>query len=217
MEYVGKLIESDGQYFMAFETSDVINVEEIRRFNTNGEFKATIKFDDERSLSADQRKKAHALLGDIARWSGDDPEYIKAWLKYYFIADTGAEYFSLSDTDMTTARLFINYLIEFAFKWDIPFKDKGLTLQDDIGKYLWLCLKYRKCAICGKHADVHHIDTVGAGRNRGKVNHSELEMIALCRTHHNEAHQIGWHTFNKKYQVAGIKLTVQDIKEFKIG
>ncbi|MGZ7328875.1 putative HNHc nuclease, partial [Streptococcus pyogenes] len=30
-------------------------------------------------------------------------------------------------------------------------------------KWFYYCLKYRKCCICGKHADVCHIEVVGMG------------------------------------------------------
>lgn len=216
MFYSGKLIESDGKRLVVFELDEDINQDEVIRFSPNGEYLAEIIFDDNRRLSSLQRKKAHALLADFARWSGDDPEYVKLWLKYYFIADTGNEYFSLSDCSVTTARLFINYLIEFAFKWNIPFRQKGMALQDDINKYLWLCIKYRKCAICGKYGEIHHIQAVGAGRDRKHIDHSHHDLICLCREHHNEAHQLGVNTFKQKYQVDGIKLSQQDVKEFKI-
>ena len=38
---------------------------------------------------------------------------IKAILKYEFIAEKGCEYFSLSDVDMTLAKEFLEFLIEF--------------------------------------------------------------------------------------------------------
>ena len=217
MEFTGKLTEAKGRRFVTFELTEELDIAEISRFSNNGVINAAIKFEDNRKLSVDQRSKAHALIGDIAKWSVSEPEYVKAWLKYYFIVDTGAEYFSLSNCDMTTARLFITYLIDFCFKWNVPFKGKGLDVADDIGKYLWLCIKHRKCAISGQKADIHHVDAIGAGRNRNHVDHSKHLMIALSRQYHQEAHNIGWETFKKKYHVFGIKLTPQDVKEFGIG
>lgn len=217
MDYIGRLIETKGKQFVAFELSEELDIAEISRFSNDGVIKASIQFEDNRKLSMDQRKKAHALIRDIALWSVSEPEYIKAWMKYYFIVDTGVEYFSLGSCDMTTARLFITYLIDFCFKWNVPFKGKGLDVADDIGKYLWLCINHRRCAISGKPADIHHIDAIGAGRDRRTIDHSKHELIALSREYHEEAHKIGWETFKRKYHVYGIKLTPQDIKEFKIG
>ncbi|MFV0557668.1 MAG: putative HNHc nuclease, partial [Enterococcus sp.] len=39
----------------------------------------------------------------------------------------------------------------------------------------------------------------------------------LCRTHHNEKHQIGLTYFKRKYRVKGIKLNDVEIKRLKIG
>lgn len=216
MIYSGKLIESDGKRIAVFELDEDINQDEVIRFSPNNEYQAEIIFDDNRRLTSLQRKKAHALIADVARWSGDDPAYSKAWLKYYFVADTDNEYFSLSDCSVTTARLFINYLIEFAFKWNVPFKAKGMDVQDDIGKYLWLCIKYRKCTICGQHGEIHHLNAIGAGRDRKQIDHTQHDLICLCRDHHQEAHNLGIKTFKQRYMVAGIKLSSKDVKEFKI-
>lgn len=218
MDYVAQIQEiQDGRQVM-LTTDEAIDIERAIRYSPDpDQLTARLIFDDRRKLSASQRKKVYALIGDFARYSGDDPEYIKVWLKFYYQAETGAESFSLSNCSMTTARLFINYLIEFAFKWGIPFKDKGLDLQDDIGKYLWLCIKYRKCSLCGKHGEIHHLETVGQGRDRRHIDHSKHDLICLCREHHTEAHALGVDSFKRKYHVAGIRLSPQDAKLFKIG
>ncbi|SHI75669.1 Putative HNHc nuclease [Geosporobacter subterraneus DSM 17957] len=178
--------------------------EYLKRFAMNGKVPAEIRIDDGRSISADQRKKIYATIKDISLYTGYMPEETKEIMKYYYIAETGGDYFSLSSCSMTTARLFINYLIEFCFEWDIPLLDHGLDRTDDIGKYLWLCLKYKRCAICGKEADLHHVDAIGIGRDRTKVDDSNHEKTSLCRVHHTEAHTIGWTDFSQKYHVYGI-------------
>lgn len=115
------------------------------------------------------------------------------------------EWFSLSDCDMTTAREFITYLISFCFHWGVPTKDSLLTQTDDIGKYLYLCLENRRCAICNRPAEVHHVDRIGMGMDREKVVHVGLNAIALCRAHHEEAHHRENALF-ADYHIYGIKL-----------
>lgn len=176
----------------------------LKRFSKNGTVAAELRLNDGRTISADQRKKVYATIKDIALHTGYLPEELKEIMKYNYIVDTGEDYFSLSNCSMTTARLFINYLIEFCFQWDIPIQDSGLDRTDDIGKYLWLCLKYKKCALCGKPADIHHVQAIGMGRDRKTYDDSKHEKIALCREHHQISHQIGWETFSKKYHVYGI-------------
>jgi len=165
-----------------------------------------IRLDDGRTISADQRKKIYATMRDISIWSGHVPDEIKALMKYDFIAKTGCDYFSLSDADMTTANEFLNFLIEFCIEQDIPTEDSLLDRSPDIARYLYCCLANKKCALCGKKADLHHVDAVGAGRDRKEIIHKGMRVLPLCRTHHTEFHTIGKDTFCEKYKVFGIKL-----------
>ena len=176
----------------------------IKRFNINGIVPVELRLNDGRSISADQRKKIYATIRDISDHTGHAPEELKELLKYYYMAESGEEYFSFSNCSVTVARLFINFLIEFAFYWDIPLMDTGLNRTDDISKYLWLCIKFRKCCICGKPGEIHHVDTIGIGRDRTKVDDSNYKKIALCRIHHTEAHVIGKDSFENKYHVYGV-------------
>ncbi|PKE55327.1 putative HNHc nuclease, partial [Macrococcoides caseolyticum] len=41
----------------------------------------------------------------------------------------------------------------------------------------------------------------GAGRNRNEIDHYGNEVLALCRSHHSEQHQIGIDSFNEKYHL----------------
>lgn len=75
-------------------------------FTTAEQPQVIVDVQDERHLSKLQRKKAYAIIAEIAKWSGMIPEECKEWMKYYFTAETGNPYFSFSDTDMTTARRF---------------------------------------------------------------------------------------------------------------
>lgn len=164
-----------------------------------------LRLTDGREISADQRRKIFAIIKDIAVWSGHDPEYIRSFLTWDFVGQTDKEYFSLSDVDMTTAKEFINYLIEFCFLYSVPSRDTMLNNSDELYKYLYLCLEYRKCAICNAKAQVHHVDRVGMGRDRESIVHIGLNAIALCHEHHNEAHQSEKELF-EKYHVHGIEL-----------
>ena len=176
-----------------------------------------IRIDDGRRISSDQRKKIYALIKDIGNHTGHHPEYLKEHLKYEFMSKEDREYFSLSNVDMTTARYFIESILEFCFEWEVPFATKTHELAKEVGNYLFLCLLHRKCAICGKkYAHIHHVDTVGSGRNRNKVDHTQLRLIALCGEHHQETHAIGWETFNERYKVTGIKVNEQTVQRLGI-
>lgn len=176
-----------------------------------------LRIDDGRRISNDQRKKIYALIRDIADHTGHHPEYLKEHMKYDFMAKEGREYFSLSSVDMTTARYFIENILEFCFEWEVPLNANTVDMAREINNYLYLCLRHRKCAVCGKkNAHIHHVDAVGSGRNRNEVDHTKLRLIALCAEHHQETHTIGWQTFNAKYKVDGIRLNEKTIKRLGI-
>ena len=168
---------------------------------------------DGRRLSPEQRKKICAICNDVARFQGDVPIYVRALLTAMFCVDRDVDVFTLSrrskgeilPCDMTTAREFIDWLIEFCFYHRIPTNDSLLCLCDDIGQYLYRCLEFRKCAICNGPAETHHIDRIGMGRDREKVVHVGLLAMALCREHHDEAHNRENALFAEKH-IYGIKL-----------
>lgn len=164
-----------------------------------------LRLDDGRTISNDQRRKIFAVVRDISLWSGHSPEEIRQLLTWDFRKTDGRDDFSLSDVDMTTAREFLTYLIDFCFVHNIPTKDTLLNQTDDIGKYLYLCLAHRKCAICNARAQVHHVDRIGMGRDREEIVHVGLRAIALCDKHHDAAHR-GEKEFFAKYHIYGIKL-----------
>ena len=166
---------------------------------------AELRLDDGRMISSDQRKKAYATINDIALYTGYLPEQEKEWLKYYHISRTGAPYISLSDCSMDEAREFINTILEYAIEEGIPLSEAGVMRADDIGKYLYFCLIHKKCAVCGMPGEIHHVDAIGMGRNRRKVDDSQCRKICLCRKHHMIAHQRGMRAFEQIYHVYGIK------------
>lgn len=164
-----------------------------------------IWLDDGRHISAEQRKKAYATIRDIADFTGYAPEEMKERLKLEHIIRTGCKEFSLSDCTMDTAREFINTMLDLALEMGIPLMDFGSNRTDDIDHYLWACLKNRRCAICGRYGEIHHVDSIGMGNDREKVNDSNHRKICLCRIHHTEAHTVGMAKFEEMYRVYGIK------------
>ena len=164
-----------------------------------------LRIDDGRHISADQRKKIYATIRDISDWTGYVPEEQKEWLKFLHTEQTGEPYFSLSSCSMDTAREFLNTILEYALKEGIPLSEAGVNRTDDIGKYLYFCLKHKKCAVCGLPGEIHHVDTIGMGRNRKQVDDSNYRKICLCRKHHTTAHTRGMDAFEKMYHVYGIK------------
>lgn len=175
-----------------------------------------LRLNDGRRITSRQRKKIFAIIGDICAWTGDIPEYMRQVLTWYFRSESDVDEFSLSDIDMTTATEFISFLINFCFTHDVPTQDTLLNNCDDIRRYLYMCLYHRKCAVCNNPADVHHIDRIGMGRDRNKINHLGLKAIALCGKHHSEIH-IGEQEFLNKYHIYGIGLNKELCEKLKLN
>ena len=174
-----------------------------------------IILNDGRTISAEERKKIFAIIRDISLWCGHEPEYLRGYLTFDFCAQSGNDWFSLSNVDMTTAKDFINYLIDFCFRHNIPTRDTLLNQTDDINRYLYTCLEHRKCAICNKPAEVHHVDRIGMGRDREQIVHVGLKAIALCREHHDMAHRNEKKLF-ENYHIYGIKLDEHLCKKLRL-
>lgn len=194
------ILRYDGKLLVLEPTEDISRV-----LNTQHPAIAELRLDDGRTIRNEQRKKIFALIGEIAKWNGDTPEDIRCYLTWDFCKEYNVEPFSLSDTSVSIARDFISFLIDFCFYWNVPARDTRLHYTDDVGKYLYMCLEHRKCAICNKHAEVHHVDRIGMGRDREQIVHIGLEAIALCREHHDEAHRREKDLFSE-YCIYGIKL-----------
>ena len=126
----------------------------------------SLRLTDGRTISLEQRKKIYATLKDISLYTGYYPEETKEVMKYYYIQQTGNDYFSLSDCSLLTARDFINVLIDFCLKNGVITSEALSTRTDDIDTYLYQCIRRRKCAVCGKDGELHHWEAIGMGHDR---------------------------------------------------
>lgn len=176
---------------------------------------------DGRRISPEQRRKAYALMGDIAAWAGMGDDEVKLTVKHEFmqrhLEGLHKELFSLADCDMTTARSFISYLVDFVLEFDVPLKMPLLEVCDDIQKAVYACLMHKKCIICGGKCDLHHVDRVGMGGNRDDMCHIGMECLPLCREHHREAHDHGDQTLMDRYHLEPIVIDKKIAQLYKLG
>lgn len=208
-------IECDSEIYDLLKNKNAVNV--------------TVNIPDGRSISPLQRRKIFVLVHSIADFaygvrndrdyqeclrqlkllyvtSLADDEAVRRMLTVKYCELCDIDMFSLSDTDMTTARGFIDWLIEICVEYSIPCQDTLLNLCEDIGKYLYQCVAHRRCCICGKKADIHEVEKVGMGRSRVRMHHLGQEVQPLCRLHHREEEQLGQKAFDEKYHLQSIKL-----------
>ena len=160
---------------------------------------------DSRPLSERQRRCCYAMLHAIADWSGMELDALKDHFKLDFIArmEEQMELFSLSDAPMSIVAAFQSYLARFIVANDVPTRRPMLDYVDDIEDYIYHCIINKKCPVCGRRAELHHMDAVGMGRDRDTIIHEGLEVISLCREHHTEMHTIGRSAFLDKYHLTG--------------
>jgi len=158
---------------------------------------------DSRPLSERQRKSCYAMLREIAEWSGYGADEVKDIFKFNFIASLveDMKQFSLSDAPMSLVAAFQTFLARFIIAHDVPTRRPMLEYVDDIDDYVYACLIAKKCPICGKKADLHHVVPLGMGADRTEVIHEGLEVLPLCREHHMEIHRTGKADFFKRYHL----------------
>lgn len=234
MKTTAKITDWDGGNWIGIECSDDIYDMMSRKVASE----VVVEIPDGRKISAAQRRKIFVLVHSIADFaygvrndreyteclrqlkllyvtSLADDEIVRRMLTVRFCELSDIDLFSLSDIDMTTARHFIDWLVEMCVEYAIPCQDTLLNLCEDIGKYLYKCVEQRKCCICGRKADIHEVETVGMGRDRNRIHHEGQEVQPLCRLHHCEVGQIGQKTFNEKYHLQTVKLDKHLCKKLK--
>ena len=186
-----------------------------------------VGFNDGRTISPEQRRKAYSLLSEIAEYSmgyrdSSTIETVKEQLKLEFIAHRqqalAMKMFSLSDTDVTTAKEFISYLIDFCIEWEVPTKEPLFTLAEDIPRYVYACTLKKSCCVCGQRGELHHaVERVGMGRNRKTINHIGMKALCLCRKHHTEIHSKGEKDFLAHYHLEPVTIDEKIAKVYKLS
>lgn len=156
------------------------------------------------TISEDQRKKIYAIFNDIADSTGNITDVVKEAMKSMFVENSQHGEFSLSNCSRELAGDFIEFLIGWCFENGVQLADHPKEYFENVEDYLRLCINKKICCICGKPADIHHVDAVGQGRNRNKIDDSQMLKMALCREHHNEWHSVGGETFMAKYHAIGV-------------
>ena len=185
-------------------------------------------------ITPEQRRKIFALVHDITGYisgytdrneirftlssmqvlylmDSTDEESVRFALTDNYCRLQGVDLFSLSTKNENCASRelasdFIDWLVNLCVENAIPCMDTLLNRCEDVERYVYACVANRRCAICGKKADIHEVDTVGMGRNRSKIGHVGQLVEPLCRGHHQEAGEIGQKSFDELYHLSPIRL-----------
>ncbi len=207
--------------WLAIKPVESLNLDHIETVSgSKDEFYIDWELADRRKLRAKQRRLFFALINDIVQWSVMPQEYIKDMFYLQYSAYTGKE-ISLADSSKTSVsdvNVLIDLVIDFMFEWNVPFKEGYKQLPREERYFIYQCCRHRRCLVCGDSADIHHLDTVGMGVDRRKVDHTQKHVMPLCRTHHENYHQLGAEKFAELYHVPinGIKLDAETLKKLGV-
>ena len=213
---LNKVDPNKGLITLQLSTDDIHTLE---KYHASGQQQVvSLIASDENGVSAQQRKFAFALLHDI--WLSQKGGYwvqevetlrrhFYAAYEYYNGLDFGDFSLSNGKGTKTDTNQFINMLLDYAAIHDISLSVKPLNELEpqEIARWEYRCLMEKMCVVCGKKpSDLHHLDTIGSGRNRQHTNHLGHRAVQICREHHNLAHSLGIETFMQRFKINGIKI-----------
>lgn len=215
MEYEGKLITRKGKTgIIAIEGVDWPEV------NKKATGRIVVEIEERDKISNEQRKLLYALWRDYEIYTGTPLDAVEAWFKYSYMLENNLDHLpSLARGAMSKhmATDFITYTLEYYLNNGVPFAQQDWYRGADVNRVCYAMLMNRICFICGKeHSDIAHVEAVGAGRSRNKIDHTQHRFLCLCRSHHQEQHAIGIESFMAKYVVTGINLSKEDVKRLGI-
>jgi hypothetical protein len=183
----------------------------------------TVTWQDNRSRTAEQNRKAWALMSEIAAFMGEEKDAVYKQLALDFTAKNletlQGMLFHLSTASMSEASNFITMLVNLIIEYDIPTKQPLYTMCEDVEKYTYACLMNKKCCVCGKKAELHHCDgsRIGMGYNRETKPQLGAMVMPLCRVHHTEYHTIGGTAFGEKYHVVSVPMDKRLAQKYGIS
>lgn len=202
--------DNDGTYSVV-ATGVELEQSHIDLLDNGYSLNAEVEIPDNKKLSIEQRKKIFAMCRDIELHWGEPVESLRQRFQTELEIMNGYEHISLSNCSMKIARELIELIIAFMFHHQIPMRvETSKLLSGDKAMLYWATVN-RNCIICGKpNSDLAHHYAIGRGKNRKTMNHYGYEVLALCREHHSEQHNIGVDTFDKKYHLENSWIKVDD-------
>lgn len=203
-------INDKGERYIVVTNLEIGNEETIL-LDSGQRIEVDVRIPNPYKITPKQRRKIFALLNDIEAHTGTPREYMRSMFQEFVRYMEGyEEKISLSNCDKETASKVIEVIIMWVFQHDIPLNYKTSDLMKEDKAFIYAATLNRNCIICGKNgADLAHREAVGSGRNRRTMNHHDHHVLALCRSHHNQQHQMGVDSFDKHYHIENswIKVT----------
>ncbi|MEQ7790725.1 putative HNHc nuclease [Staphylococcus nepalensis] len=175
------------------------------------EVECDVTVSDPYKITDKQRRKVFAMIRDIFNHYGQPMDYLRYMFQKQLEFLHGYEPISLSNCSRRQASELIELILDFVFTHDIPMNKATSDLMSNDNYFIYKSTINRICVVCGaKNADLAHYQAVGRGRNRNKINHYRNKVLALCRFHHNQQHNIGMDSFNKLHHLENAWVDVDE-------
>lgn len=221
LTYLTKIVKISGNK-LVLELKEELNIDRLKTIFSgfDGERQAELFIKDPRGFTPQQRRFVFALMQDIYIYTGEPLESLKDVFYWQFRYFTGKNISLSNESENTVDEVstLSELILDFIFENNIPFREGYEIPPQNTQYYFYKCVTTRTCCICGKkNADIDHFDKALGRRKRSEVDHTEFNFAALCRTHHQEKHQIGITEFKNKHHVIGVKLNQDEIKKLRIG
>ena len=200
-----KLFKRNDNYFV---DNPKLSLADEMFVSEGGTLEVELRLIDTRVMSNKQRGFIFKLCSEVEDNTGLDAEMFRGQSIAQNVLQNEVMKSSLTEYSMTDANKLIDIIIAFFIENSIPLPKK--LLEDNEFKlskqHIYIMTLKRKCCICSKHADIHHVDPVGMGFNRNEISHVGMRILPLCREHHIEAHTIGNQSLIYKYHLTTIEV-----------
>ena len=200
MQHITRYQRDDDGTYSVVATGVELEQRHIDLLENGYSLNADVEVPDHEKITHKQRKTIFLLCEDIELHLGQPKEAMRQDFQFELEIMNGYDPISLKNCSKKIARELIEMIIAFMFHHQVPMRLETSMLMKEDKNYLYWATINRNCVICGKSgADLAHHYAIGRGANRKKMQHYDYEVLALCREHHSEQHNIGVKSFDEKY------------------
>src|SRR5699024_7697587 len=210
MQHIKRYKENDdGTYDVVVSNVNLDN-DQTLMLDNGMDVAVDVRIHDPFKITDKQRRKIFALVNDIEAHTGMPREYMRSmFMDYSSLVHGYEERLSLASCSKQQASEIIEVIIMWVFQHNIPLNYKTSDLMKEDKAFIYAATLNRHCIICGKpNSDLAHREAVGSGRNRRTMSHHNHHVLALCRSHHNQQHQMGVDSFDRHYHIENSWLKV---------
>ncbi|WP_427707692.1 putative HNHc nuclease [Staphylococcus parequorum] len=211
MPIIKNYIQQDDGTITAVIEGVTLDNKEFLLLDNSLDVECEVVVNDPYKITGKQRRKIFAMVRDIYEYYGQPMDYLRYMFQKQLEFLNGYEPISLSNCKRRQASELIQLILDFIFDNNIPMRIATSTLMTNDKYFLYKSTINRKCVICGApNSDLAHYQAVGRGRNRNKINHYGNKVLALCRKHHNQQHDMGMNSFNNLHHLENSWVDVDD-------